>query len=375
MLRAGQCGVYLGDLHEVEERRVERVWYALAPEGVKTERYGKKEETVKKTQRGSRRSKGGKKQRRSSTIDEEEVTVKKGPNLGRIEFALRWIHNPDLVVMLPEQITRDEVHPEEAANSLLITLVRCRNLPVMDTGVFGGSSDPYCIIKVGDEQVKSTVRKKDLNPVWVESFELPNADKDAKVVFEVLDYDAYGTSDPIGRFALPFLALSDRKLMRRWFVLKDQVRPVWKLCLGDDAAVLTASSLERLHRRRAVDGTSRRPLRRTWRETQREAARRWRRGRRTKSSVASLASREADGVGERHTETGHKEKTQAGQKTGGKCEVALKWHVPASRYLRTAALVSAQTRTRSPRDTLFNIERVTPHPDPERPRVEAQLDL
>ena len=45
---------------------------------------------------------------------------------------------------------------------------------------------------------------------------------------EVLDYDAYGTSDPIGRFALPFLALSDRKLMRRWFVLKDQVRPVWK---------------------------------------------------------------------------------------------------------------------------------------------------
>ena len=50
--------------------------------------------------------------------------------------------------MLPEQITRDEVHPEEAANSLLITLVRCRNLPVMDTGVFGGSSDPYCIIRV-----------------------------------------------------------------------------------------------------------------------------------------------------------------------------------------------------------------------------------
>ena len=55
MLRAGQCGVYLGDLHEVEERRVERVWYALAPEGVKTERYGKKEETVKKQPRGSRR--------------------------------------------------------------------------------------------------------------------------------------------------------------------------------------------------------------------------------------------------------------------------------------------------------------------------------
>ena len=281
MFRAGQCGVYLGDLHEVEERRVERVWYALAPEGVKTERYGKKEETVKKTQRGSRRSKGGKKQRRTSTIEEDEVVKKTGPNLGRIEFALRWIHNPDLVVTLPEQITRDEVHPDEEANSLLITLVRCRNLPVMDTGVFGGSSDPYCIIKVGDEQVKSTVRKKDLNPVWVESFELPNADKDQKVVFEVLDYDAYGTSDPIGRFALPFLALSDRKLMRRWFVLKDQ----------------------------------------------------------------------------------------AGQKTGGKCEVALKWHVPASR------MFSAQTRTRSPRDTLDRVERAAPRSDRDTPQIEAQLEL
>ena len=283
-------------MHEVEERRVERVWYALAPEGVKTERYGKKEEVTKKQQRGSRRSKGSKKQRRSSTIDEEEVVKKAGPNLGRVEFALRWIHNPELVVMLPEQITRDEVHPEEAANSLLITLVRCRNLPVMDTGVFGGSSDPYCIIKVGDEQVKSTVRKKDLNPVWVESFELPNGDKDAKVVFEVLDYDAYGTSDPIGRFALPFLALSDRKLMRRWFVLKDQVRdrrPFPSIASMSSRAHAVASSW-------GPDATE----------------------------TPSTRRREAD----------TRKHTQAGQKTGGKCEVALKWHVPASRYLIITAI-------------------------------------
>ena len=82
--------------------------------------------------------------------------MKKGPNLGRVEFALRWIHNPELVVMLPDQITRDEVHPEEAANSLLITLVRCRNLPSWTLECFGGSSDPTRVIKVGDEQVKST---------------------------------------------------------------------------------------------------------------------------------------------------------------------------------------------------------------------------
>ena len=219
----GQCGVYLGDLHEVEERRVERVWYALAPPGMKTERKHKQEEPPKRASRasGGRRTKGAKKKEKRRSI-EEEPTVVKGPNLGRVEFALRWVHNPELVVTLPDTIVREEAHPEEPANSLLITLVRARNLPVMDTGVFGGSSDPVCIIKVEGESVKSTVRKKDLNPVWVESFELPNADKDARVVVEVLDYDAYGSSDPIGSFSLLFLALADRKLMRRWFVLKDQ---------------------------------------------------------------------------------------------------------------------------------------------------------
>ena len=38
-------------------------------------------------------------------------------------------------------------------------------------------------------------------------------------------------------------------------------------------------------------------------------------------------------------------------------------------------MFSAQTWTRSPRDTLFIIERVTPHPDPNKPQIEAQLEL
>ena len=38
-------------------------------------------------------------------------------------------------------------------------------------------------------------------------------------------------------------------------------------------------------------------------------------------------------------------------------------------------MFSAQTRTRSPRDTLFIIERVTPHPDPNKPQIEAQVEL
>ena len=45
----------------------------------------------------------------------------------------------------------------------------------------------------------------------------------------------------------------------------------------------------------------------------------------------------------------------------------------ASRYLGTAAMFSAQTWTRSLRDTRDRVERAAPHSDPERPRIEGRL--
>ena len=50
-------------------------------------------------------------------------------------------------------------------------------------------------------------------------------------------------------------------------------------------------------------------------------------------------------------------------------------HVPASRDLGTAALVSAQTWTRPPRDTLDRVERAAPHSNLERPRIEGRLNV
>jgi hypothetical protein len=45
------------------------------------------------------------------------------------------------------------------------------------------------------------------------------------------------------------------------------------------------------------------------------------------------------------------------------------------RYLGTAAMFSAQTWTRSPRDTLDRVERATTHSDYERPRIEGRLNF
>ena len=53
---------------------------------------------------------------------------------------------------------------------------------------------------------------------------------------------------------------------------------------------------------------------------------------------------------------------------------SMAWRA-GSESLGTAALVSAQTWTRSPRDTLDRLERAAPHHKGERPRIEAQLEL
>ena len=44
-----------------------------------------------------------------------------------------------------------------------------------------------------------------------------------------------------------------------------------------------------------------------------------------------------------------------------------------SSYLGTAALVSAQTRTRRPSDTVDRLERATPRSDHERAQIEGRL--
>ena len=47
--------------------------------------------------------------------------------------------------------------------------------------------------------------------------------------------------------------------------------------------------------------------------------------------------------------------------------------VIASRYLGTAAMFSAQTRTRRPSDTVDRLERATPRSDHERAQIEGRL--
>ena len=78
-------------------------------------------------------------------------------------------------------------------NELHVYLVRARDLEVMDSGLLGkGSSDPIVVLDVMGTSHKSTQKKKELNPVWLESFSWPVEDDEAVLEVTVEDYDMTG---------------------------------------------------------------------------------------------------------------------------------------------------------------------------------------
>ena len=76
-----------------------------------------------------------------------------------------------------DPFTEDDAVADKAPNELLIGLCAGRDLAIRDTSMFskGGSSDPRCVFSVPgtDGKVRSTHKKKTLDPRWNETFALP----------------------------------------------------------------------------------------------------------------------------------------------------------------------------------------------------------
>ena len=69
-------------------------------------------------------------------------------------------------------------HADEMPNELSVSILRAKDLAVMDSSLVGkGSSDPRVTVKVGASTIKTECIKKNLNPVWNEKVsprKLPN---------------------------------------------------------------------------------------------------------------------------------------------------------------------------------------------------------
>ena len=101
---------------------------------------------------------------------------------------------------------------------ILVSDMKCTNLPIMDNELIGGLADPYVkfvsspkeLLYSNNSWPKSSIVTKNLNPVWDESYHLTLDGKGMKdglaegsmLMLTVVDYDATSANDVIGTVVL-----------------------------------------------------------------------------------------------------------------------------------------------------------------------------
>ena len=83
---------------------------------------------------------------------------------------------------------------ENLLGLLRIRVKRGVNLAVRDVR----SSDPYVVIKMGKQKLKTRVIKKDVNPEWNEDLTLSVTDPSIPIKLTVYDHDTFSKDDKMG---------------------------------------------------------------------------------------------------------------------------------------------------------------------------------
>merc|ERR1711916_50157 len=99
---------------------------------------------------------------------------------------------------------------------ITIDIHACKDLHGMDTNFL---SDPYVVIRVGDQKVQTSVRKRTVNPTWESDnhFEL-HASNDHLLLLEVWDKDTLTSDDAVAQLEIPLLDLMGN--MNGWHELQ-----------------------------------------------------------------------------------------------------------------------------------------------------------
>ena len=146
--------------------------------------------------------------------------------LPKVELAMRFVHNPALVLDLPRNAL-DDAAPDRKPNEIRLVVARGRNLPVMDRRALlhhtGGSTDPYVCLEFDGDEVRTPVKRKDLDPVWNEVLAIPveMIQPGECLNAQVLDHNDLSGPELIGSLELPLLELAEpRTAHRAWWSLR-----------------------------------------------------------------------------------------------------------------------------------------------------------
>ncbi|KAG5240490.1 hypothetical protein OIU76_013863 [Salix suchowensis] len=121
---------------------------------------------------------------------------------------------------------------------LKIRVKRGINLAVRDLG----SSDPYVVITMGNQKLKTRVVKKNCNPVWNEELTLSITDLNAPINLTVFDKDTFTVDDKMGDASIdiqPYIAslkMGLQNLPKGCVV--SRVQPSQNNCLADESCIV-----------------------------------------------------------------------------------------------------------------------------------------
>lgn len=71
----------------------------------------------------------------------------------------------------------------------------------------GGKSDPFCVVELDSNRLRTHTIYKTLDPVWNKSFVIPVQDIHSVLQLTIYDEDTSQSSEFIGKVAIPLLAV------------------------------------------------------------------------------------------------------------------------------------------------------------------------
>uniref|UniRef100_A0A2P2L7M3 ARF GTPase activator n=2 Tax=Rhizophora mucronata TaxID=61149 RepID=A0A2P2L7M3_RHIMU len=127
---------------------------------------------------------------------------------------------------------------EHLLGLLRIQVKRGVNLAVRDVR----SSDPYVVVKMGQQKLKTRVIKKDVNPEWNEDLTLSVMDPNLPIQLTVYDHDTFSKDDKMGEAEFDIQAFVEALRMN----LRDlpsgtiitKVKPCRTNCLSEESCII-----------------------------------------------------------------------------------------------------------------------------------------
>ncbi|BBG99691.1 Calcium-dependent lipid-binding family protein [Prunus dulcis] len=127
---------------------------------------------------------------------------------------------------------------ENLMGLLRIHIQKGVNLAVRDMR----SSDPYVVIKMGKQKLKTRVVKRNVNPEWDESLTLSVADANLPIMVCVYDKDTFSFDDKMGDAEFEIGSFIKALKMRSEGLtdgtIIDRVKPNRENCLAEESCII-----------------------------------------------------------------------------------------------------------------------------------------